>query len=73
MDYKGNPPWEVMPDVNPSDVPWKQGDLEPYMDSWFNHWNSLDEDARKNYLNELKAPDNWKEYLDFLSRMEETD
>jgi hypothetical protein len=65
-DFLKNPPWQVMPNIDPVSAPWKQGDLEPYMNEWFEFWENLSKDKQASYLHQTNAPEVWKDYLEFM-------
>jgi hypothetical protein len=65
-DFLQNPPWKVMPNIDPVSAPWKQGDLELYMNEWLGFWEKLSLTERQDYFLKTNAPEAWKDYLEFI-------
>ena len=57
------PPWTVFPEMGAND-PAKQGAEETYIDlEWLPFWQTLDTEARCDYLDRWNATSEWREVI----------
>lgn len=58
------PPWIAHPEWPCGDIAWRKGAGEDHYDRWLAEvWERLDEEDRERYLDDTRAPEEWREAL----------
>ncbi len=71
--FWANPPWVVMPEVDPDSASWKQGQWEAYMGMWWNFWENLNAEEKEKYLKLPGIPKPWSDYISNMEKLAEID
>ncbi|MEQ9220294.1 MAG: hypothetical protein RLO17_19735 [Cyclobacteriaceae bacterium] len=56
------PPWQLHPNINPSDMYWKMGKGEQELSRFAYYYNSLNKDERKNLEFQFPATGEWSNF-----------
>ncbi len=60
------PPWKKYPDLAESDLGWRMGYGEDYIDKFIEWWRCLSAEHKRAYINKHPAPEEWAKFYDYL-------